>query len=165
MKLYELSEQYVDALDTLEGLLLEGEIDQEAFNNTMEGLEGEVKDKAVNVALHIKNIKSDIEQLAKAKKEFEAKQKSKESQLEFYTQYLDFHMRATGLNEVGNEYVTVKYRKLPDVVECAGAPPEYSIIVPESSKPDKVRIKEAIQSGVELPFARLITGRLGLSIK
>lgn len=165
MQLYKLSENYQRAVFELSAMLDSGEIDEQTMLDTLEGVQGEVTEKCINTGLHIKNLRSDLSQLEAVKKEFEAKIKATKSAIDFYENYLDKHMQKAHLPEASNEYVTIKYKKLPDIVECEEAPAEFSIIVPETRKPDKNKIKDALKSGQNLEFAKLVTGRTKLDIK
>lgn len=165
MQLYKLTDEFQEAVGNLNEAFAAGDLDERTLEDTMEALEGEMQDKCINVGLHIKNLRSDVDQLKNAKDEFALKQKRAQKQLDFYEYYLDHNMQKTGMKKAGNEYVDIKYRNLPDTVVCTAAPVEYSIVVPESSKPDKRKIKEALVNGESLSFATLLTGRQGLSVQ
>jgi uncharacterized protein Yka (UPF0111/DUF47 family) len=166
MQLYKLTDEYAAAVRNLESMFDAGDIDQSALSDTMEAMVGDVRDKAVNVALHIKNLRSDLEQLKTVKAEFDAKAKAVEKQIEFYEGYLDTNLQKAGLTEVKSDYCQIKYKALPPIVEITGeVPVEYCRIVPEKREPDKVAIKDAIKSGADLGFALLITGRTRLEVK
>jgi uncharacterized protein Yka (UPF0111/DUF47 family) len=166
MQLYKLTDEYAAAVRNLESMFEAGDIDQSALSDTMEAMVGDVRDKAVNVALHIKNLRSDLEQLKAVKAEFDAKAKAVEKQLEFYESYLDTNLQKAGLTEVKSDYCQIKYKALPPIVEITGeVPDQYVRIIPEKREPDKVAIKDAIKSGADLGFASLITGRTKLEVK
>lgn len=168
MQLYKLSDNYQRAVIDIEAMFEAGDIDQTTLTDTLEGLEGEVKDKAVNVALHIKNLRSDLAQLEDAKKSFDARIKQTESSLEFYEGYLDTNLVKSGITEIKTDKVLIKYKKLPDVVEVAPdavIPDDFARIVPETREPDKRAIMEVLKTGAELGFASLITGHMKLEIK
>ncbi len=166
MQLYKLTQDYQQTVSAIQDLFESGEIDQQALTDTLEGLGGELQDKAVNVALHIKNLRSDIEQLDGAKKSFDARIKSAKRSLEFYETYLDINLQKAGITEIESEYAIIKYRKLPAIVEVTGEVPDnFARIIPESREPDKTAIMQALKGGESLPFAQLITGRTKLEIK
>jgi uncharacterized protein Yka (UPF0111/DUF47 family) len=166
VQLYKLTDEYAAAVRNLEAMFEAGDIDQSALSDTMEAMVGDVRDKAVNVALHIKNLRSDLEQLKAVKAEFDAKSKAVEKQIEFYEGYLDTNLQKAGLTEVKSDYCQIKYKALPPIVEITGeVPDQYVRIIPEKREPDKVAIKDAIKSGADLGFASLITGRTRLEVK
>lgn len=166
MQLYKLADNYTEATAQIQAMFEAGEIDQQTAIDTMEGLAGEVKDKAINVALHIKNLRSDLDQLEQAKKSFDSRIKAVESSLAFYEQYLDTNMQKSGLVELKTPEVLVKYKKLPAIVDVTGDVPEaFQRVIPEKREPDKRAIMEALKAGQELEFAALIDGRTKLEIK
>lgn len=165
-QLYRLAENYQQAAADIQSMFDAGEIDLAAVTDTLEGLEGEVKDKAVNVALHIKNLRSDLEQLENAKASFAARIKAAKSSLDFYENYLDLNLQKSGISEIKTDFVTIKYKKLPAIVDVTGDVPEqFQRVIPEKREPDKKAIEEALKAGNVLPFATLIEGRTKLEIK
>jgi len=165
-QLYKLTDNYQQTTAAIQALFEAGEIDLTSVTDTLEGLQGELNDKAINVALHIKNLRSDLEQLENAKKSFDARIKAAKQSLDFYENYLDLNLQKAGITELKSDFVVIKYKKLPAVVEITGdVPAEYSRVIPESSEPDKVAIATALKAGSEFEFAKLITGRTKLDIK
>lgn len=63
MKLYELTEQFL----ALQELVYDPEVDEQTFQDTMEGLWGEIEDKADGYAKIIMGMKADIEALRQRK--------------------------------------------------------------------------------------------------
>ena len=166
MQLYRLTDEYAAAVRNLESMFEAGDIDQSALSDTMEAMVGDVRDKAINVALHIKNLRSDLAQLEDAKKSFDARIKAAESSLAFYEQYLDANMQKSGLVELKTPEVLVKYKKLPAIVDITGEVPEpFQRVIPEKREPDKRAIGEALKAGQVLDFAALIEGRTKLEVK
>jgi hypothetical protein len=166
MQLYKLAEQYQQAVSGIQAMFDAGDIDLSALTDTLEGMDGEVKDKAINVALHIKNLRSDIDQLKSAKDSFDQRIKQAQSSLDFYEQYLDSNLTRSGITEIKSELVQIKYKSLPAIVEVTGdVPQEYQRVIPEKREPDKIAIAAALKSGQDLGFASLITGRTKLEIK
>ena len=166
MQLYKLTDEYAAAVRNLESMFEAGDIDQAALSDTMEAMVGDVRDKAINVALHIKNLRSDLEQLEAVKAEYDARAKATKKQLEFYEGYLDTNMQKAGITEIKADYCQIKYKALPPVVEITGeVPVEFCRVIPEKREPDKASIKDAIKAGSELPFAALVTGRTKLEVK
>ena len=166
MQLYKLADEYAAAVRNLESLLDAGEIDHGTLSDTMESMVGDVKDKAINVALHIKNLRSDLAQLEDAKASFSARIKAAESAVEFFEQYLDANMKKSGIAELKTAEVLVKYKKLPAIVFITGEVPEgYQRVIPEKREPDKRAIGDALKAGQVLDFAALIEGRTKLEVK
>jgi len=166
MQLYKLSNNYQQAILGMESMLEAGELNQNDIQDTLEGLQGELQDKAINVALHIKNLRSDLAQLQDAKASFDARIKSAQSQIEFYELYLDANLRKANITEIKSDYCVIKYKGMPPAVEITGEVPDsFMRIIPESKAPDKKAIGDAIKAGQELDFAELLVGRVRLDIK
>jgi hypothetical protein len=166
-QLYRLTNEYQNTISAIELMLDSGEIDSASAADTLEGLQGEMQDKAINVALHIKNLRSDVDQLKAEKSALDARIKSAESGLDFYEGYLDNNLRKAGIDEIKTAQVVIKYKKLPAIVDVFGdVPAEYQRVIPEKREPDKVAIKEAIKNGADThTFAQIIDGRTKLDIK
>ena len=170
MQLYKLSEEAQSALSNMKAMLENEEIDAETYNDTMEALTGELTDKVVNVGLHIKNLRAEAEGLKNAALEFAKRKKSVDSNIEFYEGYLFKHMQANHIETAGNEYIALKVKKLPDMVQV-GYPALLSADlflpakpVPER-QPDKKAILAAFKKDGFVDGAELITDRKALSIK
>lgn len=166
MNLYRLSEEYQTAMAGIEAMLEFGDIDMTAAADTLEGLRGEVEEKAEAVALYIKGRQAMAAALREEKKALDARIKACESAAEWLQDYLADNLRKAGIQVVETSKVEIKFRKLPDIVDVTGdVTPEFQRVIPEKREPDKVAIKAALTSGLTLPFAELVTGRTGLQIK
>lgn len=166
MQLYKLTDSYQQAVVHIEAMFEAGDIDQTTLADTLEGLDGEIKDKAINVALHIKNIRSDLSQLEAERDAFNARIKTAQSSLDFYENYLNNNLVKAGITEIKTDKVLIKYKKLPAIVDVTGeVPAEFQRVVPEKREPDKRAIGDALKSGQVLAFATLIDGRTKLEVK
>ncbi len=166
--LYKLSEDFIAAMNNMDAMLANTEIDAETYADTLESLTGELEDKVLNVGMHIKNVRSDIEQLKQAKAEMDARIMQKEKGLDFYTGYLDQHMKLHNMQKAENEYCVIKYRNLPATVELNGQPiPGEYLAIPEppAPRPMKREILAALKNGETITGAELITGKTKLEIK
>lgn len=74
-RLYELTEEYEAVLN----MLYDGEADEQTIFDTLEGIEGEIEDKADNYAKLIKSIKADAEILETEEKRLYSRRKSLEA--------------------------------------------------------------------------------------
>lgn len=165
-QLYKLAEGFNVAVAELNEMLESGEIDKSTIEDTLEGLEGELKDKAINIGLYIKNLRSDLSQYEEAKSEFDEKARAVKSKIEFYDRYLETNMRQSGIDSLKNEYVDIGFKSLPAIVDVTGdVPKEYSTVVPESMRPDKRLIAKKLKDGEVFDFASLVTGRTKMVIK
>ena len=157
--LYQMSSDYQQAIIQLEALAADGSLPQEAVNDTLDGIAGELKEKCVNVAAYIKNLMAFAEQAKKAEEEIAKRRKQAEQRAESLKTYLHMNMERSGLLEVSdNPYHKLKIKKTPaSVIICGDVPKEY-LNVKVTETPDKTRIKEAIGKGEALDFARLESG-------
>lgn len=164
--LYEIQSEYQEALVGLQELLDAGEIDQQTFDDTAEGIQGSVKEKAINVALYIKNLESDVERFKAAEKSFKERRDRAEKAIEHFMSYLETNLQKAGITEIKSQFADIKFKKLPDVVELLSPPsPEYERVIPERREPDKIAIKAALKAGTVLPFAVMQTGRKKLVVE
>ena len=75
MNLYELTEQYL----ALQEMAYDPEVDEQVFQDTMEGLWGEIEDKADGYAKIILGMKADIEALRAEEMRLAARRKGLET--------------------------------------------------------------------------------------
>jgi hypothetical protein len=87
--LYELSERY----RALQEMVYDPEIDEETLKDTMEGLWGEIEEKADGYARIIFGMKADIEVLKKEEERLRLRRKSLENRSELLRGNLEANMR------------------------------------------------------------------------
>lgn len=169
MQLYKLSEEAQAAMANMKAMLENEEIDSDTYNDTMEALTGALEDKVVNVGLHIKNLRSDAEALKTAQAEMGKRLKSVQSNIDFYEQYLFKHMQANSIEKAGNEYIELKVKNMPDMVNITdlASIPEFALlpVKPVLQAPNKKFILSSLKAGDVVDGAELITNRKSLSIK
>lgn len=90
--LYELTEQY----DTVLNMLYDGETDEQAIMDTLEGLEGEIEDKADNYAKLIRIMQSDAEMLKKEEERLTQRRRSLEARAQRLKQNLQENLEFIG---------------------------------------------------------------------
>jgi len=71
-------------------------LDQESWFDTLEGLEGEINEKAENVAVVYKQLLADVESFKAEKLKLQARQKSLENKAEYLKRYLVNMLTAAG---------------------------------------------------------------------
>lgn len=127
VSLFNISDRYRLALEAYTDPDADIEMNDEAFIDTLEAIEGEFSDKAVNVAKYLLH----LEAMEEAIKEVERKQKARR---EFYARkaarmrtYLISQMQVTGITKVDHPEMRLSLAKLPDSV----------LIEDESLIPDK----------------------------
>ena len=92
MKLYELTEQFL----ALQELAYDPEVDEQTFQDTMEGLWGEIEDKADGYAKIIMGMKADIEALRAEEGRLAARRKALENRQQALKNNLEPNMRVMG---------------------------------------------------------------------
>lgn len=134
--LYKLSDEFAAAAANLKSLMDNEEIDKATYADTLESMSGDVEDKCLNVGAHIKNLRAESAAFQEAIKEMQRRHNAIKSELEFYEGYLETHFRKAGLSEVKNNYVEIKFKKLPDIV----------VIDDEESIPQKYKKEKIVIS-------------------
>lgn len=153
MNLYEIESAILDCIDQETGEV----IDTEKLNK----LTIERDTKVENIALWIKNLKAEAEAYKAEKQTFEQKQKSAENKMEILKRYLSGYLN-------GEKFKTTKvscsFRSSTavDVSDMSLLPEEYKRY--REPEPMKTEIKEAINKGVDVPGAALVSN-LSLIIK
>lgn len=92
MRLYELAEQY----KALEDLSYDPEVDEQVYRDTMEGLWGEIEEKADGYAKIIAGMKYDIEALKAEEERLNARRKALEQRSKWLKDNLEANMREIG---------------------------------------------------------------------
>lgn len=152
MKLYELTQNYLN----LQELLENPEIPVEMIEAALNEVDGEFEDKAENIAKLIKSIEVDIKGYKEEESRLSDRRKSLENRNKGLKEYLESSMRALKKNNFKGKLFSFNIQKnAPSVVidDIDKLPKEYKKIV-ESE--DKTKIKEALKEGIEVPGARLI---------
>ena len=164
LTLYEVADQYLGDLRKLQ----EMDIDDKTFEDTLEGLSGDLELKATNVALFIRNLEANADAIKAAEKGMAERRKAVEAKVDRIRQYLLDNMLRTGINKIECPYFVLSVRKNPPAVEVFNQdliPNEY-FDVPEPPAPtlNKNRLKDDLKAGVIIEGAKLIAGQ-SLQIK
>ncbi len=160
LSLYQLSSHYIQALDFLTDPELNLPI--EAVNDTLEGLTGELEDKAINVAKFIRNMETTANAIKKAEVEMAKRRKALETRVQWLESYLKSSMEATGITKIECPYFKLSIAKNPpalDLFDSQAVPGEYKHIETVTTEHiDKAAIKAALSSGQTIDGARLVNG-------
>lgn len=92
MRLYELTEQY----EALQEMMYDPDIDEQTILDTMEGLWGEIEEKADNYAKIITGMKKDIETLKEEETRLLSRRKRLEERSKWLKDSLEANMRQIG---------------------------------------------------------------------
>ena len=176
MKFYELAEQY----NTVRAMLDSGvaftedaqDYDYEqALRDTLDGIGGELEDKAADIAVIIKEMNAEAAALREEELNLAERRKAKENRVKWLTQYLTDNMQAAGLAKVDRPRATLSFRKSKAVriddeegfilwAEEAGQ----SRFLNLKTTVNKTAVRDALKAGYELPGA-VIEERQSLLIK
>jgi len=158
MSLYDLSANYLQALDTLTDPELD--LPMEAIADTLEALEGELQDKAVNVAKYMKNMEAMIKAIKEAEQNMARRRQTLENRAQWLKDYLKGNMEACGFQKIESPWFRLAIQKNPasvNVFDENAVPTQFKKEV-VTIKIDKTAIKNAIKSGEDVPGAKLMNG-------
>jgi len=155
--LYNLTNQYLGLMDLSEDL------PEDALNDTLEAIEGDIQDKATNIIAVIANLNTDaldaeIKRMQNMKRVITNRQTALKD-------YLRENMQRMDMKKITWPTGSVTLRKpLPIVVvDDADALPEKFNKV--TVAPNKVLIKATLKAGEVVPGAHLEDGKPGIMIK
>ena len=162
MKLYEITETLSSALADME----ENGFDAETIANTMESIEGEFNNKAVNVVKYTQNIKADIEALKAHEKTIAERRKTLENREASLKEYLRNNMERTGITKIECPEFAITLRKGVNilVIDDQESLPDDYIETVITEKIDKVGLKKALKDG-PIDGCHLEKGKSSILIK
>ena len=151
MKLYELTQNYLNLLDLLEN----PEVPADIIQSALEEVEDNFEDKVENIIKLIKSVGGDIETYKQEELRLSIRRKALENKVANLKEYLEGSLKAIGKTEIKGKLFTLKIQKnAPSVVidDLNTIPKEYLKVVEEV---DKKRIKEDLKNGLDVQGARL----------
>lgn len=158
--LYEIAHNY-QALQKVEDL----EPDQ--IKDTLEGIEGEFKDKSEAIAVVDANFEADIELIDMAIKKLQARKQVIENKRKHLRDYLKFNMLATGITKISCplfSIVLAKGIKKVHITDEKLLPDDY-VTVKTVVQPDKRKLLADLKQGLDIPGAELVETEGSLRIK
>ena len=164
MTIYEITNDYLQLMQMME----DSELDPQTLADTMEGIEGELEDKADNYARVMKNMEADLNGIKAEIERLSTRKKTIENNIKRMKEALQFSMETTGKTKFKTELFSFGIRKnAPAVVMDE----PYIENVPERflkySDPtiNRTAIKEAIQNGEDLEGLAHLEQSKSLTIK
>jgi len=156
--IYELTEDYMNLLAMAE----DPDIDEQAFMDTLEGIEGALEDKADGYAKVMKQLEANADGLEAEIKRLQERKSLMAKNVDRMKSTLQKMMETTGKEKFKTELFSFHIQNNPpslvmDSEDIEVIPMEY--LVPQDPKIDKTKIKTDIKAGKEITFAHMVTGR------
>ena len=163
MHLYELTAEYREFQQLVES----EEFDEKTIADTLESIQGEIKDKGRNVAAFLQNLEADVEALKAAESRIAARRRTIENRAEWLKEYLRSNMERCGISKIECPEFVVTLGKPRDVCEIVNEDelPELYVKTKVTKSPDKTLILKAMKDGYNVPGARIGKSKPSLTIK
>ena len=145
---------------------------QQAWFDTLDGMEQELVCKAENVAVYIKNMESEAKTLKAEEDKLKARRQAKENAAKRMREYLMGCMKQANISKIDEPKAAISLRNNPESVEISDenefiswANEEHDDFLRfKAPEINKTAVKAALKSGAEIPFAAL-TRSQSLTIK
>lgn len=152
MTLYEIAEEIMNVFDPETGEILD--------EQKLASLEMEHDKKVENIALYIKNLESDAEQIKAEKNALATREKSAKNKAESLRKYLSSYLAG---QKFSTPKVAISFRSSTsveaDVGALLGSDVGRGYLKYTEPTADKMAIKKALQEGIELPGCALVTNQ------
>lgn len=152
MKLYELAENYLN----LQELLENQEIQQELITNALDQVDGELEEKAENIAKLIKTLEVNINGFKGEEKRLSTQRKTLESRVKSLKGYLDEAMKLTGKRKFKGKIFSFNIQPNPPSVSVLDEkliPQKY--FIEQEPLIDKKSILIDLKNGQDIPGVEL----------
>lgn len=162
--LYELTAQ----MKGLQAMMDEGALDEQTMQDTLEGLETDIREKGEGVLLFIANLDGDIKAYNDEIKRLTDRKRTLDRNREWLVNYLRSNMEELGITKIECPVFTATLRNPVPMVEVYDEkelPMEYQTMVPASFKINKKQILDDLKNKVEIPGARLVDSKRALVIR
>ena len=150
--LYQLSEEYQELLS----MALDPDIDEEALADTLEGIEGEIEDKADGYAKVMRNLEADASAIKAEIARLTERKKHIEANIDRMKRSLKTAMRLTGKTKFKTSLFSFNIAKNPPAlkIDMPDRVPE-EFLIPQEPKVDSVAIKKELKEGVVYDWCHL----------
>ena len=136
--------------------------------DTLEVLTGDLIAKGKDVLLFMANLAGDIAAFDTEIKRMTARKKTMQVNHDWLKEYLRTNMIECAITKIESPVFTAALRKAGKMVEITdeeALPVEYQTLIPASWNINKRQILKDLKAGIEIPGARLIDAKQGLTIK
>ena len=144
---------------------------QQAWFDTLDGMEQELVCKAENVAVYIKNMESEAKTLKAEEDKLKSRRQAKENAAKRMREYLMDCMKQANISKIDEPRAVISLRNNPESVEISDetefigwAADHDEYLRYKAPEINKTAVKNALKSGAEIPFAAL-TRSQSLTIK
>lgn len=158
MKLYEL----VKEMEDLVALSECGEIPEEAIRDTLEGLQGEINEKAEQIALTVKQLVAEAAAIKQEEQRLAERRKAKENAAESIKRYLSEMLLKAGIGKIDTARAAITFRsskavEIEDESSFIAWAQENAdqYLTFSAPKISKSAVKEALASGIEVRWAHI----------
>ena len=156
--LYQLAADYKEAAERL----AESGLDEQTITDTLEGLSGDIEQKAIHIAKWVRNLEAETSAIRAAVDEMVKRANSEEAKAKRLRDYLKDCLQQAEIRKVSCPFFVVSIKATPAavVIEDEKLIPGNLMSWPPAPapKPDKRAIAEAIKAGKEVAGARLEGG-------
>lgn len=159
MKLYELSNDYESLILAIEN----GDVPEEAIEDTLESIASLLDDKADNIACWIKQLTAEAEAIKAEEDKLKARRTAKLNRAERLTEYLAECLTNAGRTKIETARNVISFRKTPEKVVFDDEKKfiEWAQVHADSllnyGKPrvDRTAVKVALENGAEIEGCRI----------
>lgn len=159
--LYQLSEEYQELMS----MALDPDVDPEALADTLEGIEGEIENKADGYAKVMRNLDADASAIKEEIARLTERKKRIEANVDRMKKSLETAMRLTGKTKFKTSLFSFNIAKNPASLKIDNPdriPAEF--LIPQDPKIDTVGIKKELKEGTVFDWCHLEQGE-GLRIR
>ena len=174
MKLYELADQYRDfesKLDLFVDMIEDGEMDEQAFDDTLAMLTATLEENVDACACAVKNMEAQADAMRAEEKRLAKRRQARENAADRLREYIAAAMTHAGRDKLETARNRLSFRKstgvdIPDktaFIQYARAWRD-DLLTYKDPEPDKRAIQAALAAGQKIPGASM-TVRMNLQIK
>lgn len=153
--LHELAEEFIPIKDGLEQMLLDGDIDDQAFIDTIEGVSMDIDLKIENTAKFIQHLDNLNAGMTIAIKSISGRKKAVENRIDSLKKYLSGSMDVIGYSKFERPDIRLSFRKSSAVVIDDESKLDRFKVKSVSFSYPKAEIKKAIEAGEEIDGAHI----------
>lgn len=162
MKLYELTADFAELFDEFENL--EDEDSQQAWFDTLDGIEQEFEVKAESIAVYIKELNAESEALKQEEDRLKARRKANDSRINSLETYLKNCMNQIGRTKINaikasisirNNAESAQFDNEKDFIKMCMKNGLDDYLRFKEPEINRTAVKEALKAGTKLPGALL----------